>query len=389
MPSRGSRSLGSDAGQVILGSLLYAAGSAIMYVLPAYLGELAAQLGVNEAQMGSVTAAENVGIALASILSMFWLTRFDRRRVAATGAVFCILLNLTAFFCRRFDWLVGTRFLTGLLGEGILFSLAFSVLGSTRDPDRSFGIGLTTVVMFGSVVLGASTYLDRVPYGTGALLPLAILPLAIFVALQWMPRAAPASASRSGDRAAAPTGRLAILAIAGMAIWFAAPGAFWTFAESAAVARKIPAQSISMALAVGNAAGLLGSVMAAWQADRWGRLWPITIASGSLCLSVVMYGHCANAVALACALSAFNILWNYAAVYEMALVVVLDPAGRAAVGIPAAQVIGFAAGGMICGLVITGASYAALPVVVALFAAGGWLALAPCLWTLKRRPSQD
>jgi predicted MFS family arabinose efflux permease len=174
-----------------------------------------------------------------------------------------------------------------------------------------------------------------------------------------------------------------------MAIWFAAPGAFWTFAESAAVARKIPAQSISMALAVGNAAGLLGSVMAAWQADRWGRLWPITIASGSLCLSVVMYGHCANAVALACALSAFNILWNYAAVYEMALVVVLDPAGRAAVGIPAAQVIGFAAGGMICGLVITGASYAALPVVVALFAAGGWLALAPCLWTLKRRPSQD
>jgi predicted MFS family arabinose efflux permease len=379
----------SDAGQVLLGSLLYAAGSAILYVLPAYLGELSSQLGVNEAQMGSVTAAENIGIALASILSMFWLTRFDRRTVAATGAVFCVLFNLTAFFSRSFDWLVVTRFLTGLLGEGILFSLAFSVLGSSRDPDRSFGIGLTTVVMFGSVVLGTSTYLDRVPHGTGALLPLAILPLAIFVALKWMPRDAPASASRESDRAAPPTRRLAMLAIGGMAIWFAAPGAFWTFAESAAVARKIPGETISIALAVGNAAGLLGSVMAAWQGDRWGRLWPITIASGLLCLSVVLYGHCTNAVALASALSAFNIFWNYATVYEMALVVALDPAGRAAVGIPAAQVIGFAAGGFFSGLVITGASYAALPVVVSMFAAGGLLALAPCLWTIKRRPPQD
>lgn len=363
---------------MLLGSLLYAAGSAIMYVLPAYLGELSSQLGVNEAQMGSVTAAENIGIALASVLSMVWLTRFDRRKVAVTGAVFCILFNFAAFFGRSFGWLVATRFLTGLMGEGILFSLAFSVLGSTRNPDRSFGIGLTTVVMFGSLVLGTSTYLDRVPYGTGALLPLAILPLAILMALKWMPRGGGASARESG--AVRPTLWPALLAIGAMAIWFAAPGAFWTFAESAAVARNIPGETISIALAVGNTAGLLGSVMAAWQGDRWGRLGPITIASAALCLSVVMYGHCSSAVALAAALSAFNILWNYAAVYEMALVVALDPAGRAAVGIPAAQVTGFAAGGMISGLVITGASYGALPAVVSAFAAGGLLALSLCLW---------
>jgi predicted MFS family arabinose efflux permease len=374
---------------VLLGSLLYTAGSAILYVLPAYLGELSSQLGINEAQMGSITAAENIGIALASLLSMFWLTRFDRRKVAAVGAVFCVLLNLIAFLSRSFDWLVATRFLTGLLGEGILFSLAFSVLGSTRDPDRSFGIGLTIVVMFGSLVLGTSTHLDRVPYGTGALLPLAIVPLAIFLALKWMPRDAPASASRESAAARRPISRPAILAIAGMAIWFAAPGAFWTFAESAAVARKIPGETISIALAVGNAAGLLGSVMAAWQGDRWGRLWPITIGSALLCLSVLAYGHCTSGVALASALSAFNIFWNYGAVYEMALVVALDLGGRAAFGIPAAQVIGFAAGGFFSGLMITGASYAALPAVVTVFAAGGFLALVPCLWTIKRRPSSD
>ena len=373
----------SDVGRVALGSLLYTAGSAILYVLPAYLGELSSHLGINEAQMGSITAAENIGIALASIIGMLWLTRVDRRVLAVTGTIFCVILNILAFFSRSFGSLVVARFLTGLLGEGILFSLAFAVLGSTRDPDRSFGIGLTVVVMFGSLVLGSSTYIDRVPFGAGALLPLAILPLGILVALKWMPPVGGASAFRSGSDTVGPTGRLAIVAIGGMTIWFAAPGAFWTFAESAVAARKIPGETISIALAIGNAAGLLGSAMAAWQGNRWGRFWPIMIATACLCVSVVASGRSMSVVGLALALSAFNIFWNYATVYEMALVVALDPVGRAALGISAAQVMGFAAGGFFSGLAISAATYAALPMVVCLFAVAGLLVLAPCFRALK------
>jgi len=379
----------TDSGKIVLGSLLYAAGSAILYVLPAYLSEVSSRLGLNEAQMGSITAAENVGIAMASILCMWWLTRFNPRLLAIGATAFCVVLNLTAFFARRFDLLLAARFLTGLLGEGILFSLAFAVLGSTRDPERSFGIGLTVVVMFGSLVLGTSTYLDRVPFGTGALLPLAILPLGTLFALQWMPRRAVGAESPRGSAAKGPAVRPALIAVAGMTIWFAAPGAFWAFAESAAAARQIPGETISIALAIGNAAGLLGSVLAAWQGNRLGRFWPVTIATACLCLSVMAYGHCTSVVALASALSAFNIFWNYTTVYEMALVVALDPIGKAALGISAAQVIGFAGGGFFSGLAISAGGYAALPPVVALFAVGGLLVLAPCFRALKPRPRPD
>ena len=371
---------------MVLGSLLYTAGSAIMYVLPAYLGELSSRLGINEAQMGSISAAENIGIALASLLSMLWLTRVNRRVLAVAGTGFCVALNIIAFLTRRFDLLIAARFLTGVLGEGILFSLAFAVLGSTRDPDRSLGIGLTVVVMFGSLVLGCSTLLDRVPYGTGALLPLAIVPIGIVFALKWMPPGARATVPQGKSASLGPTGRLAMLAVAGMTIWFAAPGAFWSFAESAAQARKVPADTISIALAIGNTAGLLGSVMAAWQGDRWGRLWPIVIATACLCASVVASGYCTNVIALACAISAFNIFWNYAAVYEMALVVALDRAGRVALGISAAQVAGYAAGGFCSGLAITGAGYSALPMVVCLFAVAGLLVFAPCFRVPRQQP---
>ena len=104
-----------------------------------------------------------------------------------------------------------------------------------------------------------------------------------------------------GQRGAAPArgnARLAVLAVAGMALWFRGTGAFWTFAESAAAARKIPGETIGIALA--------------WATPPacWDRSWPPGRGSGGaaladhdwhglLCLSVLAYGYCSGGVALA------------------------------------------------------------------------------------------
>jgi predicted MFS family arabinose efflux permease len=169
-----------------------------------------------------------------------------------------------------------------------------------------------------------------------------------------------------------------------MTVWFAAPGAFWTFAESAAAARNVPAGTISIALAVGNGVGLLGSVAAAWQGDRWGRFWPLLIATAALCASVVAFEECWSVVALAVALFAFNAAWNYAAVYEMALVASLDPGGKLSPAISAAQVMGFAAGGFISGVAISAAGYTALTSVVTMLAVVGMGVLALCFRVPRR-----
>jgi predicted MFS family arabinose efflux permease len=377
----------SDASLIVLGSLLYTAGSAILYVLPAYLTELSVQLHIDAVQLGSISAAENLGIALASILGMVWLTRVNRQLLAVFGVGCCVGLNLVAFFTRTFDQLIAVRFLTGLLGEGILFALAFVVLGATRNPDRSFGIGLTIVVTFGSLVLGSSTYLDHVPVGTGVLLPLAIIPLGILIAINWMPRGSPAAPCSVGRPGAQRTGRrMAMLAVAGMAVWFAAPGAFWTFADTAASAHQVRGETISIALAIGNTVGLVGGLAAAWQGNRWGRLGPAVVSTVGLCLSVLGFEHSRTVASLATALAAFNVFWNYGAVYQMGLVVALDPDGRASLAISAAQVLGFAAGGFFAGVAIVKSGYAVLPIVVVGFAVSGVLALAPCFRAPKLKP---
>jgi predicted MFS family arabinose efflux permease len=343
----------------------------MQYVSPVYFGELNAQLGINAAQIGSIAAAENVGIGLASLLSAVCLTRVSGRVLAATAGLICAALNVLSFFVHDIGLLIAMRCLTGVVGEGVLFSLAFTTLGMTRNPDRGLGIGLTTVVAFGSLVLGAAQWLDRIPGGPGILLPLAAVSLFIPVFSKWMPQRdrAPIVAPKSGMKHSGVG--LALIALAGMAVWFAAPGVFWSFAETAASERHIPAMTISIALAVGNAVGLAGSVLAAWQGARLGRGRPILLATGGLCLSVLLFAHVSSLFMLSLALSAFNAFWNYAAVYEMGLVVARDLSGRISLAISAAQMVGFAAGGFLSGFAIVRYGFGVLPALLAFFAIAG------------------
>jgi DHA1 family inner membrane transport protein len=366
-----------DTGRLLLGCLLYTAGSAILYVSPAYLADLGVRLGIDEAQMGEVSAAENIGIGLASLLAVWWSGRVGRATVAILGVFFCVAGDAISFFSRDFHLLLFTRFATGLLGEGTLFVLAFLVLSAVSNPDRALGFALTAVVLFGSLVLGAASVLNQIP--GGLLLPLAVAALAVLPALRWMPAAiAPAEPANQPVADGAGNWR-ALIAVTAMAVWFGAPGGFWTFADAAAASRHVSAASIGTALAIGNAIGLLGSVLAAWQGNRRGRSGPILLGTLGLCLSVVAFQQSSQTIALAATLAAFNVFWNYATVYQMALVVALDRTGRATAGISAAQVLGFAAGGFVSGFAIVAAGYSALTVMVTVFAVAGVLLLVPCL----------
>lgn len=360
-----------DTGRLLLGILLYTAGSAILYVFPAYLADIGIRLAIDEAQQGEISAVENIGIGLASLLSIFWIMRVDRRIAAFAAAVAYAAFNALAFFSRTFELTLAARFLTGLCGEGPLFVLAFLVLSTTRNPDRSLGIALTGVVIFGSAVLGATPFLSRVPAGSGMLLPLVAVALLVTVAARWMPRTETPIETVNAAGAASADSYGAIIAVVAMAVWFGGPGAFWTFAVDAATTRQVSMADISTALAVGNAIGLVGSILAAWQGNRWGRAIPILIATVGLSLSAVAFQHSAHALALSASLVAFNFFWNYGTVYQMALVVALDRTGKATAGISAAQVFGFAGGGFVSGYAIVGMGYGALTAIVAVFAVAG------------------
>jgi hypothetical protein len=282
--------------------------------------------------------------------------------------------------------MLGVRFAVGLLGEGVLYTVSFVVLGAARHVDRAFAIALTAAVIFGAGITALASPLNKAAAPIGLLAPLVAVVLCVLPLVERTPRrpsglaAAPAAARRSRT----PILALPILALMAQAIWFGAPGAFWTFAEQAATDKGVPAGTAELALSVGEVASLTGSVLAALAGDRWGRLRPIAAASIGMSLAAIVYQFCDGPVGLALSLSIFYVFWNYGTVYQIGFVAALDPEGYSAAMMPAAQVFGLSVGPFCAGELMLSQGDPAITLSTVLFAVGGLALYLLCFARLRR-----
>jgi len=134
---------------------------------------------------------------------------------------------------------------------------------------------------------------------------LAGIALVVLPFLGWLP--APVDPRSAGRRASAavPGGWnwVAIIGLVAQAVWFGAPGAFWTFVEQVATDKGVPTATAEMAVSFGELTGLLGCVAAAWLGNGLGRLRPIVVATAGMIVSAIVYQLCDGAVGLAALLA--------------------------------------------------------------------------------------
>jgi predicted MFS family arabinose efflux permease len=374
----------SDARHEFLGCLLFVAGSGIFYMMPAYLASVGGRLALDPAQLGLLAAVESLAIGISSLLGPLWIARVNRRHCLLGAAIVCAVGDAATAYGETFAFVLAARFLVGLLGEGALYTISCGVLGGVRKTDRAFAIALTAGVAFGAAVLAASATLERLFPAIGPLAPLILIALAVAPFTGWAPADAAGFNAAAGTAGRRPRNRSALLALVAQALWFGAPGAFWTFAEQVATDKGVPTATAELALSVGELASLVGSVLAAWVGDRWGRLGPIAGASFGMAASAIVYQYSAGAAMLGLVLSIFYGLWNFGTVYQMSLVSELDRTGRAAMVIPAAQVFGQSVGPFCAGRLMLDSGDPAVTLTSILFAAAGLCLYLVCYWNQGR-----
>ena len=152
----------SDLKIILLGTLLYAAGSAIFYMIPPFLAFVGERHGLDAGQLGTLAAADSVAIAVTSLFGPLWITRIDRRVAIAFGALVCIAGNLATTFIDSFAVIVASRIAVGLLGEGVVYTISYSVLGSAQNTVRAFAVALTAAVVYGAAVTAGTSVLKAV-----------------------------------------------------------------------------------------------------------------------------------------------------------------------------------------------------------------------------------
>jgi predicted MFS family arabinose efflux permease len=347
MHQQGAASIGSVTPQTVierrrllLGTLLFVAGMAILFMQPAFLALIGGRLSLNADNLGTLAAVETLGIGIASLTGPLWASRLDQRATVLLGAVVCAVGDVVTAYSHNFQAVLWSRFLVGFLGEGILLTVSYAVLHAARDVDRAFGIALTTVTAYGAAAIAVTGPLDRALPAVGPLLPAILSAVAVLAFIGWLPslkQPRPPSVRR-GIRPKLNVA--AIVALAAQVVWFASPGAFWAFAEQVATDKGVSTDSAEIAVSIGEFVGLAGAVLAAGLGGRLGRMKPIAVATAGTILSAIAYNYCDGVTGLAVFLSLYYIFWDYGTVYQMSFISGLDSTGRAAVVMPAAQVIG-------------------------------------------------
>jgi predicted MFS family arabinose efflux permease len=350
-----------SARSITSGVLLTLAGSAIYFLMPVYLGDMAKAMALGPQRMGVLGGAEIAAIAIASVLSSLWVRRVRWRTAALVGAAVTVVGDALTCLAHSYLPILVLRVLTGLLGEGILYPLSFVVLGQTRDPDRSFGIALSYSVGFLAAVLLASPWLTLLLGEAVLVIILGALAATVGAFAHWVPdpavpaipiQAAADTTSDTMSPGAVKLGLLGLWGLVGQAVWFIGPGGYWAFSERVAAADGLSGSTTATALSVGLAAGLIGCLIPARIGGKHGRIWPVMVSTLALIAVVLGTLQRSGAVLFILYIMAFNALWNLGTAYIFGLIASADRDGRLSVLIPASQSVGLALGPIIMGYLV-------------------------------------
>lgn len=299
-------------------------------VQPMVVGAMVDLLKLSERQAGLVASVELSGLTIGLLVLMRMLTRVKRMHLVALSVGGIVTANLATCFIHDFVWLLPARFLSGL-GAAAAFCIFCSMASSSGKPEHNFAIANTVTLGFsGLLTILTPSILSR--YGLpGVVSTFVLITLVALVASRWV-WLAPSdsdSASRAGNRLITIP---LLLLLTMMLLLYAGHGAIWAYQERIGVASGLSDQIVSKALGFSVLVwGVSGSMIARLSSLRLGRVWPQVISLGASCAAVIflVFGSSSLEFWIASGLIAFS--WFYGLPYQMGLLALHDPTGRAAV----------------------------------------------------------
>ena len=126
--------------------MLVVVGAMFFLLMPMYIGALADFAHFDNEQIGNLTFFELIGVALASLTSLFWIRRADWRYGVVIACIGLMAANGLSLLDHEFNWLAAVRVLAGL-SEGALLCIAYAALGDTKEVDRNFGYGVIAQIL--------------------------------------------------------------------------------------------------------------------------------------------------------------------------------------------------------------------------------------------------
>ncbi len=334
-------------------------GSVALLILglqPIVLGALSDEGRLTLGQIGGAATAELLAIGVTT--GLLAAGRRPAHLRATNAFVAAALAAVDGASCYAHGvGLVGLRGCAGV-SEGVLLWIAVSIITRAPRPDRLSGVFLGAQTLAQAVAAGLLPLTLMARSGAnGAFVLLAILSAAAVFGSPFLPDGLPALPKPSTGGGVPLPG---VVGLTSVFLYWAGLVGLWVFLDQLGAHAHVSAASVGFAVSAALAAQIAGTAIATVTTGRLPTL-PILVACGTAALACTwIVGSASSAAPYFAAVLAFGFLWMFAAPYQIKLVLDLDSSRRTALLIPAAQLIGSAAGPLVTSALASGSGLAAV-----------------------------
>ena len=248
------------------------------------------------------------------------------------------------------------RFAAGVT-SGATYASSLTLLSRNAEPARGFSILILLQVLANAIVLALFPLLNA-RWGPAAIfVAIAGVLLASLAAVPLLPRRD--SAARHNYRhapcsTAAPSRvpLLPALCLTAVALFYVTIGSYWAYAERMGIGFGISMEEVHWLLSAGVLLSAAACLSARAVARRIGQSRPLLLALAMLATTLLIHGMMPTPTMFVVTLAVLQLCWNFIDIFQLGTLAVLDPSGRAAALVPAAQGAALAAGPAAAGFVL-------------------------------------
>lgn len=276
-------------GEVLAAILLGGFAVTQIVAMPLLAPLLAGAFGVSGEATGLIGLGNLLGTALGSLLVTLRLKSLPPRRTTLVSTLLACIAQLAICVVPNFSGAIIMESLAGF-GAGVLLALSAAIVGASKNPDRGFAFILALQAAVAVIVLLAIPALSA----AGALFPtlaFMVVMQGVLVPAAWLLRRTSSSLEASqSDGQGGQREKVTVVLLAGSYFAFsAAVGVVWVYSGVLGGMAGLAAGPIGQALAIGNVAAVIGSLLAALIATRFGRLLPLASVCAILLGGVIFF----------------------------------------------------------------------------------------------------
>ena len=337
----------SDRKHLVACWVMAALGAMPFAVQPFFLSVMSEALMLAPDQVGLLASADILGVVLASFSGFWWTRRFSHQALIKLASMSMVLGYLGLLFADTFEAVLSLRFLAGVLGHGIAFSLGTALLCRAPHPDRAIAISVVTQISFSSLLLVAlpkvllSTDIETVYWSLVAIVLVLLPPLRL---------------TNNSVRFASEAGRKATIKplmmwlLVALVCYQLGLSAIWAFIESIGRERQISLEQMGLMLAVILPVSMLGSIFASLLDVRLGRATPVIIATVAGAIGLLIVANTTSITMLAAGFLLHQIAWNFGIAFVYGAIAQVSDQSGTEILAPGSQSLGTALGPVLAGM---------------------------------------